>query len=497
MRAPCRGGPSPVASKPGTPAVRTAPAPAPPDAPPGRPVAPLVAAALVAATVALRLPAYLAERHLTVDDGVFGASAVAMRNGGVPFRDVFSSQGPLFLPLVRLADLAGFQSPVAPRLLSLAAAVALVAAVLAAGIEVGSRRGAVLAAGLTAVTGSVLWVTGPIAADGPALALATTAVALALALRRLPSTRTAVLIGVALGAGLSVKSLLLPAAVPVGLVLLRGPRRHLLQAVGAAIAVGLVSALPWGLADVWDQSVDYHLDAAGERTPLANTGKVLSTLVDRDLPVVVVAALALGATVLAGRRSRTRDGGRVRDDGRLLLLAWLGATVAVLLVEHPLWRPHVAYLVPPIALLVARRPPPLLAIALAAVVVVPYHVLHVDGVLAPEPYRGDEAAVVGALRALPEGAVAISDEPGLVWRAGRRTPHDLVDASRLRIESGRITAGSLAAAAAEPEVCAVAVWSSRFAGLDGLPDLLADAGYRPVADYGGDRVLYTRRGCPG
>ena len=77
-----------------------------------------------ALTVALRLPAYLASAHLTFDDGVFGASAVAMRAGGQPYRDVFSSQGPLFLPLVWVADLLGFRTANAPRLLSLAAALA-------------------------------------------------------------------------------------------------------------------------------------------------------------------------------------------------------------------------------------------------------------------------------------------------------------------------------------------------------------------------------------
>ena len=48
----------------------------------------VAALALAAATVLLRLPAFFADRHLTVDDGVFGASAMAMRTGAVPFRDV-------------------------------------------------------------------------------------------------------------------------------------------------------------------------------------------------------------------------------------------------------------------------------------------------------------------------------------------------------------------------------------------------------------------------
>ena len=38
-------------------------------------------------------------------------------DGAVPFRDVFSSQGPLFLPLVWLADLLGGRTLDAPRLL--------------------------------------------------------------------------------------------------------------------------------------------------------------------------------------------------------------------------------------------------------------------------------------------------------------------------------------------------------------------------------------------
>jgi len=135
---------------------------------------------LAAATVLLRLPAYLADRHLTVDDGVFGASALAMRTGALPYREVFSSQGPLFLPLVWVFDLLGLRTLDAPRLLALASGVGLVLATYAAARELTDRPRALLAAGVVAATGSVLWVTAPIAADGPALALATATVALAL-----------------------------------------------------------------------------------------------------------------------------------------------------------------------------------------------------------------------------------------------------------------------------------------------------------------------------
>lgn len=454
--------------------------------------------ALVAGAVVLRLPALLATRHLSFDDGVYGASALAMRDGAVPFKDVFSSQGPLFLPLVWLADLIGLRTLDAPRLLAVAAGAVLVAAVWTAARGMGcSRPAAGAGAALVATSGSVLWVTGPLTSDGPAVALATVAVALALAWRRAPALRTAVLCGLAMGAALSVKSLLVAAAVPVGLVLVRRPR-HLVAAVVASVAVGLAASLPWGLADVWDQSVAYHLEAAGDRTPGANAAKVLSTLFDRDLPVVV--ALAGAALVAVWARFRQRPA--AEPEAAWLVASWLAATTVVLLLEHPLWRNHVAHLVPAGALLVAlalERAGPVLgrqagvALAAALAAAVPYHLVHMDDVLWPAGPRGAEAAARAGLEALPAGAWAISDEPGLVWRTGRRTPGDFVDGSVLRIDSGRTTASSIAAGAADPRVCAVLVWSSRFGRFSELPGLLTD--YRAAASYGGPRVLYVRPDC--
>jgi hypothetical protein len=463
----------------------------------------VAALVLAAATVVLRLPAYLSDRHLTVDDGVFGASALAMRTGALPYREVFSSQGPLFLPLVWVFDLVGFRTLDAPRLLALASGVGLVLAVYAAALELTDRPRAVLAAGLTAATGSVLWVTAPIAADGPALALATATVALALVYRRSPSLRWALAAGACLGAAVSIKALLAGALVPLALVLLAARRpRHLLAAAGATLGVVVLTHVPWGIGDVWAQSYQYHLDAAGDRTPGANAGKVLSTLGDRDLPVVALAVVAVGAALLArrrtGRPAATADAG-LRPSTGLLLWSWLGATVVVLLTEHPLWRPHVSFLVPPIVLLAVRRPLPWVALGVAALLVVPYHAVHLGDLLLPDPPPADDRAVVTALRALPDGAQAISDQPGLVWRAGRQTPPDAVDASRLRIESPRedivVTGATLAEEAAQPEVCAVAVWSSRYAGLEDLPERLEDAGYRVAATYGGPRVLYEKVAC--
>ena len=146
----------------------------------------------------------------------------------------------------------------------------------------------------------------PLAADGPAMAFAAGAVLVALRYRRDPTAGRAVAMGLLLGAGLCVKALVLPAAIPVGLVLLAGRRpRHWVLAVGSAVALGLVSSLAFGFADVWNQSVTYHLDAPGGSDPVANLVKVGNTLVTRDPLVLAAAATALVCAVLRVRRDES------------------------------------------------------------------------------------------------------------------------------------------------------------------------------------------------
>ena len=163
--------------------------------------------------IVLRLPAFFATRSLVFDDGVYASSALAMRNGLQPFRDVFSSQGPVFLPLVWLADLLGFRTLDAPRLLTVASGVLLTIAVYSCARRVTTRGHALLAAGLVTTSGSVLWVTAPVNADGPSLALSV--LAIALALRALdhatPHLTDAVWVGLAAGAAASIKALSVPA----------------------------------------------------------------------------------------------------------------------------------------------------------------------------------------------------------------------------------------------------------------------------------------------
>jgi hypothetical protein len=461
---------------------------------------------LAAFTVVLRIPALLASRHLTFDDGVFGASAVAMRDGDLPFRDVFSSQGPLFLPLVFLADLLGLRTLDAPRLLTVASGVGLVLATWAIARRLVDRRAGIIAALLVASSGSVLFVTAPLAADGPALAFAALAVAVGLRWRERPTVGGALAVGALTGAALMVKALVLPVVVPVGLllVLVPGPLRRraarLAAAVGAAVLVAAVPSILLGFADVWDQSITYHLEVAGERTPLANLGKVASTFASRDAILLAVALVAVVAIVARIVREERRWPHVRRPDGQLtggaVVLSWLVAILLVLALEHPLWRPHVAHLVAPVAILAVLCRPSTRGVVLAALVgALTFWFPSSLPILWPAPYGSSAAEAIDVLQDLPDGALAISDDPGLVYRSGRATPPDWVDGSILMVETERITEDSIVEEAERPEVCAVLVWSDRWGSFEDLPDRLEAAGYSVAAQPEPDKTVYVKETC--
>jgi hypothetical protein len=496
------------------------------------------AALLALGALLLRIPAFFASRHLTFDDGQYGAVVLGLRDGDLPYRDLFSSQGPLYYPLLGLADLIGLRTMNGARLLTVAAGAVAVVATYAIGRRVTSRGGALLAGGLVATSGSILYVTAPLSGDGPALALAVVAVALAFRYHARPSTLLAIGIGLTMGAALCVKPIVVPATIPVGLLLLfptwpptwRGRRvRDFLTAVAVAVAVFLASALPWGMDRVWDQSVLYHQDSKRLRSYGGNFTTLLQTLVERD-PFVVAAALASLATiaVITWRRRRSAepasphvDGGPTGIEGPVrravspgvpaapgeqvgirlagtVLGSWLGVQVLFLVLEPAMWRPHVSQVVVPLSLLAVLRPAPWRVLAVLFIVLVPWWVLNTRDILWPGAYSRAETTAIDRLRALPADAWVISDDPGFALRAERRVPAGFVDVSVKRFQQHRITTGVVGKAAADPRVCAVLVWSKdRLGSLAALPNRLADEGYEVLQRFPGAkaRVLYARSDC--
>jgi hypothetical protein len=466
--------------------------------------------ALAVGAVILRIPAYFAPMNLGYDDGGYGLAAVAMRQGYDPFRDIFSSQGPLFLPLLRVADLIGFETFDAPRILPVVAGAVATVAVYFAGLEIMDRGRALLAAALTGSSGVLLWTTGPITSDGTAAAISTTTDAVALAYRRRPATVTAVVIALLAGSAFSVKNLLVtPALVIAWLVVMS--RKRILDALLVplgALAVLLALSAPWGFGDVYSNSIEYHLHKTGEGNRGGNLSKLVTTYFRWSTILVGLGAVTLVAGIVRKLRGRDEraDGGPAGGrwerwfGGSRFLWWWAALVVVVLLAQDPMFRNHLAALVAPFALLVARYRPSWRVVAVVVVVTIPFQVSQLRELLTPKDYSGDAAVVVDALRKLPDGAWALSDEPGFIWRAGKATDPYWVDPSVLRIDSDitdiNITEAKLLKAAADPRQCAVVVWAPvRFGRFATLPQGLEKLGYRQVADFGDRRGLWLRQEC--
>lgn len=465
--------------------------------------------ALGLGAILLRIPALLAPTNLGYDDGGYGLAAIAMREGYEPFRDIFSSQGPLFLPLVHLADLAGFETLDAPRLLAVLAGAVTSIAVYCAGRELMDRGRALLAGALTATSGILLWTTGPLTSDGTAAAISVSAVAVALVYRRRPSTWIAIAIAVLAGSAFSVKNLLVTPALLIAWVLVVS-RRRILDAVlvpFGALAVLVAASAPWGFNDVYEQSIRYHLDKTGEGNRGGNASKLVTTYLRRSTFLVGLGIVGLVDHLL--RRSRPRDPGPENAEAGLLqrltggtriLWWWAGLVLVVLLAQDPMFRNHLAALVAPLSLIVARFRPSWRAVAITAVLTIPFQAWQLEPLLVPKDYSGDEAIIVDTLRALPDGAWALSDEPGFIWRAGKATDPFFVDPSVLRIHSPvkdiAITEDRLVEAAANPRQCAVVAWAPvRFGSFKTLPERLLKLGYEQVADYGNGRGVWLKPRC--
>ena len=120
----------------------------------------------------------------------------------------------------------------------------------------------------------------------------------------------------------------------------------------------------------------------------------------------------------------------------------------------------------------------------------PYHLVHMSEVLWPAPPGKALAAARADLRALPAGAWVISDDPGVVWRAGRRTPTTWSTRRSSGSSLGRLTATVRWFGRGRRPAC-VPCWSGRTASATWrrCPALLEDRGYRATARYGGPKVL--------
>jgi len=453
---------------------------------------------VVAAVAAwVRLPLLFATLPAAYDNGVYAMSVAAMRSGARPFRDVFSSQGPTFLPILRGFDILGFERPWAPRLAMVAAGVAIAVGTVTVVRRVRSTE-ASIALGLAAATSSaVVIASGPLESDGIALAFGIAAVATALSDRQ--GRAVPIAVGVLAALSIATKSLLIApaAAVAFWLVWRRRSSGDAGISTIAGVITGLIVTVPFGFAEVWDQFVTFHIAIPQEIAPLQNIGRLASDLVRRD-----GVALGLGVVAVAWwiiQRRRGAEGGRIPADLTSAAWIWLLGSLGVLILTSDLSSGNVRYIafvvIPAIILAGASRLPDRVVVAVV-VVLLPIQLLANMSSLEGRAPNVDERRVVAAMESLRPGASVVGDDQSLMFLAGVSTPAWLTDTSYARIRAGYLLPDDVAVAVADGDTCAVLIWSGRFDELD--PDLAAKAtrhGYTDRTDFGDGRVLLARPGC--
>lgn len=483
---------------------------------------------LLALAFALRLWPLMG-RSIDYDEGVYWQSLRAMSEGHPLFSSVFSSQPPFFLlALYPFYALLG-QNLAAARLGVAIFSIIGILAMYALGRMLAGHWVGLLSALLLAVDPIYVQQSHSLQAEVPAVAFEIVCVALAVlathhsgARRRLFVTAS----GLALGLGTMAKLFDVVAVVPVVLYvgqpvlqavwpqpgkgkdaneIVKAARSTLMDlilfAVGVIVACAIVVA-PYlsSFGAMYDQAVRFHL-AAAHAANLGlkhNIGMLLRDGQQAPLAVLVLVAFALAF--------------RARNLALIPPLAWLLASVLLLVKQQPLFVHHFALLSPALALsgalalplagavwradhAAARKRSWLRAcvIGISAVVVLASLIMALGEVRsAAQPVSSRDARMAAALRAasLP-GAVVVSDDQYIAGLAGRSVPPELVDTSQVRIQSGYLTAPQLESIIMRDHVNVILFASGRFNLIPGFSAWVQQR-YSVVARFGNGAYLYVR-----
>lgn len=432
---------------------------------------------------AIRIPMWAASTHITFDEGVFLASTDLATAGLTQYRDFFASQGPLFIPLLQLGDLLGFGDPRGARTIMVLSGVAIAIATYFILTVFASKRISFLIAALVATSGTTLFAAGPVQSEGAGFAFALAA--LAVTLHR--QDRTGALIaGLLIGSAVAIKSLhIAPTVLMVAIVLAyRRDWLNLAYTSLVALTLALAAALFYGVERVFDQYVLFHLAKDNSANLLENLGHSLRFLVDFDLPLLILVVATLMLLWWAPERSAIPPAGVPT----WLPMAWMAGTLVVLIgfthIDSGFIR-VVTFLIPPLALLIAHNlHMPIRVLAGVVALSTVFQIATIE--FTPEADPASLAAIE-RLEMLGVEEMVVSDDPGLVWSAGRLSHPGTVDPSYARFQTGYLTPETVERALADPLTCAFTSTSERFDDFEVDPP-----GIYQATDVTG---VYLKDGC--
>ena len=421
------------------------------------------------------------------DEGVYWQSLRSMSAGSPLYEKVFDSQPPLFLlsiyPFYELLGSTIVSARIGVAALSL---LSLPGAYLM-GKALGGRAGAITAVVLLIVTPMYLAQSHVLEAEGPATAFLFLTVGAALMWWEHPTGRKgmafAVLSGVTLTIGILIKLLDVTAVQPILLIVLARiwRNRHeagpdawsIMRPIGAGIVAAVIATLiilaPFlrSLNALLAQVVTFHLEArdmmiASQSENVDTLGRFFAENGTLGTATIIGIAVAI-----------------IRRDWRIVfLVAWLLATLFVLLNQVPLWSHHTFVLIPPLIAIIAlgvkdlpmipiyrpiaweQRAALLMSLLAFAVVISSlrhdYH--HYRYLRTQTPGIADqlmERVAADIERLTTRDQWVITDWQFAAALANRDTPPGLVDTSFTRVHSGNLTSRELIQTASDPRVRAV------------------------------------------
>jgi len=481
---------------------------------------------LVLATGLARLP-NLDLYTISFPEGIRAAQLQLMAAGYRPCVEIFCNQGPLlFYALYPTYALFG-GSLEAVRSGVVLFSLLGIAATYWVGHLFGGRTGAVVAALLVALSPTYLKFSRLALAEVPAEAPAILAVGAAIVFQRSGRDRWLLAAALLTAFSLLLKPVTLAVCGPVGLaVLLRAKRRWrnvAVLVVVTALGIGIPTVLI-GFSEIVEQVVAFRLrsrDAEGRGIGW-NWGRIVEEL-SADRAGLFAFAVAGGIVMLARLRGAA-----------VPLVAWLPASLLLLLVHTPLHGKHIVTLIPPAALLAATGLV-LVAPAVPAVIAQVQHLMMLGGhagrrgsgsgrtvwaprvgvllvtlglvlylaylppVLArdadlmfdPDPLENDPPSywypeVAATLRDVTEPSeMIVTDHPYLTFRADRLVPPPLVESSVTRVLAGSLMPDDFIAEATRYNARAVLLWADKITTMREVKSWV-DKTYVPVRAYAAD-----------
>jgi hypothetical protein len=456
------------------------------------------------------------------DAGVYLESARMVLRGYHPYRTIFDSQPPLWLPLIcGSLSLFGLNFFAAQSVIAAMGVMATVAAALATR-QLAGWGAAGLAAAAVAFSPMELRLTSRVSPEIPAIALATAAMAFAILYARRGRRISLCLAAILVTCSILVKLLgllTLPALIlmagarhwnTAGISLSQKAKRLLRDAflvLGIATILIVGFLLAFGALDVLRQAVEFHWSARStlRADSIAHQTRILASVITGD---ALLGALALFAIL-----------SMFNGPEGIALVGWILFTAVGLAFHHPLFGHHLVVLIPPLAIagavgwndlpqvrerLLNRRDAAaagriigaltvFLDVALVLLLLSTCAVRIAAATANSRPFHPSQIAAAQTIQRLttPDETI-LTDAQGIAFLADRDVPPELTDTSFVRIASGYLTLGDVIAYSERHDVRLVLLWSGRLASIPGLMQWVREH-FPYHRRLGIDRELYTLR----